>query len=398
MRRRFLIISLVILLSLFSTAAAYASPNVILNGTSVFFDVPPTIEDGRTLVPLRAIFEAIGADVAWDNNTQTVTASKGGTEINLTIGGQAYKNGVLVTLDVPAKLIDGRTMVPLRFISEAFGGEVNWDAATQTIVITTVTQDSIYNKVGDHFVGAVVNKMPNGYGVMTYSDGLIIEGNFIDGELALNSIAKITFQDGSIYEGDIDSYGKPTGQGRRTLPDGYSYVGGFKELLNNGYGEATYPNGTIYKGYWKDGNWDGAGTIYYTNGQVKNTLYSNGVDISPGYTTPTFVPPTYVEQPSYEEDAIDTQIELIKIEADSQRDDVMAWYEDQKQIISNNHYDESQYVTLDAERRGLGANIDLYLDALDQKCDQLYQDLEDEKNQRLSDIDEWEKTQIRRLN
>lgn len=110
---------------------------VKLNGNFLTFDQPPIAESGRTLVPLRAIFEAFGATVNWDQATQTVTAVKGDTTIKLTLGSNtAYKNGTPITLDVPAKAVNGRTIVPVRFISESFGATVTWDQATQTVIIT----------------------------------------------------------------------------------------------------------------------------------------------------------------------------------------------------------------------------------------------------------------------
>lgn len=112
------------------------TPIVLLNGQQLAFQVPPVIENGRTLVPLRAIFEPLGATVQWDADTQTVTSTKGSTVIALTLGQTtAYINNNPVLLSVPAKAINGRTMVPLRFVSEALGCEVNWDADTYIISI-----------------------------------------------------------------------------------------------------------------------------------------------------------------------------------------------------------------------------------------------------------------------
>lgn len=113
------------------------TPVVYLNGQQLSFDVAPRIENGRTLVPLRAIFEAVGANVQWDAATSTVKAVRSNTEViltigslNPTVGGQAW------TLDVPAKIVNDRTLAPLRFVGEAFGGQVGWDADTRTITIT----------------------------------------------------------------------------------------------------------------------------------------------------------------------------------------------------------------------------------------------------------------------
>jgi alpha-tubulin suppressor-like RCC1 family protein len=109
---------------------------VTLNGNLLFLDQPPIIENGRTLVPLRAIFEALGAMVFWDQSTQTVTAYASDT-IKLTIGSDAmFKNNEQIKLDVPAKIIGGKTMVPVRAVAEALGAEVEWDGKTQTVIIT----------------------------------------------------------------------------------------------------------------------------------------------------------------------------------------------------------------------------------------------------------------------
>ena len=110
---------------------------VKLNGKNIAFDQPPIIENGRTLVPLRAIFEALGASVDWDNDTQTVTSAKDDTNIKLTINDKTmYVNGVSKTLDVPAKLLNGRTLVPVRAVSEAFDCKVDWENASNTVIIT----------------------------------------------------------------------------------------------------------------------------------------------------------------------------------------------------------------------------------------------------------------------
>ncbi len=117
---------------------------VLLNGQPISFSYPPIVKDGRTLVPLRAIFEAMGAMVDWDGNTQTVTSTLEETTVKLTIGSNIlYRNGEAKTLDVPAQIINGYTMVPARAVAEAFGAKVDWDGATQTVYITTSTEKNI---------------------------------------------------------------------------------------------------------------------------------------------------------------------------------------------------------------------------------------------------------------
>lgn len=110
--------------------------SVILNGTVLSFDQPPVIIDGRTLVPLRAIFEAMGATVDWVQATQSITSIKSETTIRLSIGSNVlYKNDMPIYLDVPAQIINDRTMVPVRAIAEAFGADVTWDGDARTVYI-----------------------------------------------------------------------------------------------------------------------------------------------------------------------------------------------------------------------------------------------------------------------
>lgn len=122
---------------------------VELDGAEIAFDVHPQIINGRTMVPLRKIFEEIGALVKWDSETQTVTARKSSKTVTLSIGsdtltvdkGNIDTNGdpitESVTLDVPAQIISGRTLVPARAISESFGLDVDWDDDEQKVIITS---------------------------------------------------------------------------------------------------------------------------------------------------------------------------------------------------------------------------------------------------------------------
>ena len=112
---------------------------VYYNGTRISFHEygqNPELINDRTLVPLRAIFEAMGADVQWDQMTQTVTSARNGVTIKLTIGDNTlYKNGQSIPVDVPAQIINDRTMVPARVIAEAFGADVEWNGAGQAVLI-----------------------------------------------------------------------------------------------------------------------------------------------------------------------------------------------------------------------------------------------------------------------
>ncbi|MGE5391596.1 MAG: copper amine oxidase N-terminal domain-containing protein [Deltaproteobacteria bacterium] len=105
---------------------------VKVNGTQVNFDQPPTIFDGHTMVPFRVISEALGATVEWNSTSNKVTIC-GNKKVELTIGStKAMVNGNEVVLDTPAAIIGGRTMVPLRFVGEALGAEVIYIPSVQT--------------------------------------------------------------------------------------------------------------------------------------------------------------------------------------------------------------------------------------------------------------------------
>lgn len=124
-------------LLLLAITSGMAAPRVELNGRPIAFSAAPMQVSGRAMVPMRAIFEALGADVSWNGATRTVTATKGSTNVALAIGAtQARVDGRTVALDAPAMFSHGATMVPLRFVSEALGAHVSWSGATQTVSIT----------------------------------------------------------------------------------------------------------------------------------------------------------------------------------------------------------------------------------------------------------------------
>ncbi len=120
------------------SAATVNNITVTINGKKIEFDVPPQLINDRTMVPLRAIFEALEATVDWNNETETVTSKRDNTTISLTINNPTmYVNGEAIMLDSPACLISDRTLVPIRAISEAFKARVYWDNETQTVAILT---------------------------------------------------------------------------------------------------------------------------------------------------------------------------------------------------------------------------------------------------------------------
>jgi len=115
--------------------------SIVVNGQTIDFDVEPYIEEGRTMVPVRFVSEQLGAHVAWDGDEQKVTINLEDTTIVLEIGKETVwindqeHEGIL---DVPAEIVEDRTMVPLRFVSEALGEAVKWEGETRTVFVGPV--------------------------------------------------------------------------------------------------------------------------------------------------------------------------------------------------------------------------------------------------------------------
>lgn len=116
--------------------------SVQLDGRSLQFDQPPAMIGGRLMVPLRGIFEALKADVVYDGATRSIQATKGTRVVQLQLGSRtAVIDGKTLFLDVPADTIGGRTMVPLRFVSESLGADVKWEGATKTVRLSSTGED-----------------------------------------------------------------------------------------------------------------------------------------------------------------------------------------------------------------------------------------------------------------
>lgn len=114
----------------------YSEVKVFVDGNEIVSDQSALLMNSRTMVPLRAIFEKLGAEVFWNDETKTVKAVKDGKEIELTIGMNHMRSGkMIVYLDVAPLLFNSRTLVPLRAVSEAFDCKVNWDGDTRTVTV-----------------------------------------------------------------------------------------------------------------------------------------------------------------------------------------------------------------------------------------------------------------------
>jgi len=149
-------VAILICLSLLTAlvpASAQAQPArpvaIELDGRPVATEVAPIITGGRTMVPMRAIFEALGAYLNWDGATRTVTARKAANSISLTIGQpSATVNNRTVSLEgQPAQIVNNRTLVPLRFVSEALGARVDWDGRNNLVKITSTEASRLRSPV-----------------------------------------------------------------------------------------------------------------------------------------------------------------------------------------------------------------------------------------------------------
>lgn len=121
--------------SILVTPVSAASVSVIVNGQQISFDQPPIERAGRVFVPLRGVFEHLGASVVYANGI--INATGNGRNISLRIGStQATVNGQTQNLDVAPFLVGARTLVPLRFVAQALGAAVDWNNNTSTVTIT----------------------------------------------------------------------------------------------------------------------------------------------------------------------------------------------------------------------------------------------------------------------
>ncbi len=223
------ILSVVLAVMMICSIASFAVSaedkiTVTLNGTEIVFaDQAPTIVDGRTLVPLRAIFEALGASVEWNGETRTVTSAKGDTAISLTIDTPTlYVNGEAKTLDVPAMIINGRTMVPARAVAEAYGVEVAWDGDTRTVILTAQEEkeeeapavtdapaDAFFVLSGENYTGDEGYSFTSGAGIVPQivkrednpgDKVLFLESTYTDGKAWTYFRNKnVTFEAGARY-------------------------------------------------------------------------------------------------------------------------------------------------------------------------------------------------------
>lgn len=126
---------------LIAPARGQSNISVLVDGLSLDLEVSPVIQNGRTLVPFRAIAEAMNIQVSWKEQTRTVNATDGNTSVRLQLDNLvAYRNDTPITLKVAPQIVGGRTLIPLRFFSEAFDCQVFWDSAQYQVRVISPPQ------------------------------------------------------------------------------------------------------------------------------------------------------------------------------------------------------------------------------------------------------------------
>ena len=145
-----LLIAMTVIALVFSMTTCFAADaengiRVTVENKEISFDQGPVLVGEKPMVPMRAVFEAAGAYVAWDNDTETATAIKDSTVVMIQIGNEKlFKGSEAIVLETPAMLLNDRTLIPLEAVAKALDCDVQWNSETKEIVITykAVTSDS----------------------------------------------------------------------------------------------------------------------------------------------------------------------------------------------------------------------------------------------------------------
>ena len=219
---------------------------VTYDGENISFDVQPKIVDDRVMVPMRTIFETFGAKVKWDSDTQTITAKKKSKTIQMTIGSSDMtKNDETYSFDVSPIIEDGRTLVPIRAISDMLGLDVEWNEKNNTVIITTPQDDEDDSWKDNTGTVDLDNVEVTGDGI-SVSDNVItiskggdfeVTGTLDGGQIVIDTEEKVklrlsgmslTNKNGSaVYVKNADkAYITLTDNTKNTLTDGENYTSG----------------------------------------------------------------------------------------------------------------------------------------------------------------------------
>ena len=142
----FIFLALYSIITAITSLAIPSTVQIFVDGIPLYNDQPAVIRNGRTMVPFNALFSALGANVTWNEKEQKVTGTKGDLNVELFINkSNANVKGQSVTMDTPVQIINGRTMVPLKFVSSYLGASVAWDGVNYAAYVSTGMTPDIFD-------------------------------------------------------------------------------------------------------------------------------------------------------------------------------------------------------------------------------------------------------------
>ncbi|MFM9330166.1 stalk domain-containing protein [Paenibacillus mesotrionivorans] len=258
---------------------------VLVDGEGVSFEQAPLLEDGTTLVPFRAIFETLGLIVGWDADTQTVTGTKDRFSISMQIGSNnALLNGKAAELSLAPRIINGSTFVPLRFIGEATGRNVEWLAHIRTIHIDTTFRSIVYETLYSNqlkYEGESKEGLPHGRGKYMIDGGVWYEGTFVEGRMEGHGKMTDPYDAHSYYDGAFAD-NVPEGQGKMVYNDGTYYSGSYTGGKRQGAGKIYFADGSLnFDGYFEDDALSGPGTLWTEEGDKYVGSFQYGMMFGP---------------------------------------------------------------------------------------------------------------------
>lgn len=250
--------------------------SVIFGGELVEFDVAPLIIDGRTLLPVRKVFECMGAEVTYDDITRTAIAKKDDTEIRITIDDKIAKvNGEDKELDVPAMILNGRTLVPVRFVSESLKAEVEWDGENEVVHVMMPMENGVVNL-------SEVQDVLEEKTVVSVVDSIFPEPYMMD---STEGCTMIIFKDDETLKLFSSlSYNDKLEYMKNMTYDNFALVVGCSSV----YVKVVYDGKVYYQGVYNYENDEVSELKYYSKGKNENIVkqYKNSLNYKDFYSLP----------------------------------------------------------------------------------------------------------------
>ncbi len=277
------IICVLILIALFSTSSIIAnSPaqiTVTINSHSINFPDKAVIKDERVMVPLRGVFELVGATVTWNEDLEKITVARGSSVTELFVDSKtAVINGQTVELDVAPYIVNNKTMIHVRIVQLALGNFLEWDEEVFAVNIWDeyfVGADKITSIIGIPSTNSSTPKTSNVSNSTSSAAKQPTSTAAPKSAVSNNPVQTINLDNGSRYVGQVVNE-KFHGNGKLTWADGSSYDGQWRNGLFHGAGTYIYSSGDQYTGEFNDGKQHGIGTYTYSDGSNIRGLWQNG--------------------------------------------------------------------------------------------------------------------------